>query len=119
MKQIHINRKANRKIRHKRTTRRFKIDGQFSVYRLVVSKTNKHLFAQIIDDEKGNTLVSSSTVQFKKAGNITNAKLIGEDIAKKAIAKNILKVKFDRAGSKYHGQIKAVADAARENGLKF
>jgi large subunit ribosomal protein L18 len=118
MKQKHINRKANKKLRHKRITNRFKKDG-LNVYRLVVSKTNNHLFAQIIDDEKGNTLVSSSTLMLKKVGNITNAKLVGEDIAKKAVAKNITKVRFDRGGSKYHGQIKAVADAARESGLKF
>lgn len=115
---MHINRKANRKLRHKRITNRFKKTG-LDTYRFVVSKTNNHLFAQIIDDEKFNTIVSSSTVALKKTANVANAKLVGEDIAKKAIAKNISKVRFDRGGSKYHGQIKAVADAAREHGLKF
>jgi large subunit ribosomal protein L18 len=118
MKQNNINRKLNKKMRHKRITNRFKKDGQ-NIYRLVVSKTNNHLIAQIIDDEQGKTLVSSSTLTLKKTGNVENAKLVGDDIAKKAVEKNITKVRFDRGGSKYHGQIKAVADAARSGGLEF
>ncbi|MDR0675391.1 MAG: 50S ribosomal protein L18 [Mycoplasmataceae bacterium] len=118
MKQININRQAKRKLRHKRITNRLhKFDNQKP--RLVISKSNNHLIAQIVDDHAGKTLVASSTKQLKQVATVATAKLVGEDIAKKALAKKIQTVVFDRGGNLYHGQIKALADAARHSGLKF
>ncbi|MDR2369726.1 MAG: 50S ribosomal protein L18 [Mycoplasmataceae bacterium] len=118
MKQLNINRKAKRQLRHKRITNRLhKFDNQKP--RLVVAKSNNHLIAQIIDDSVGKTLVASSTKQLKQLATVATAKLVGADIAKKAIAKKIVAVVFDRGGNPYHGQVKALADAARSGGLKF
>ncbi|MDE7433629.1 MAG: 50S ribosomal protein L18 [Mycoplasmoidaceae bacterium] len=119
MKQQNIDRKQKRVIRHKRITNHLKTISNDKP-RLVVSRSNANIVAQIIDDKTGKTLVSSSTLQLKlKGNNIKNATAIGEDIAKKAIAAKIEVVVFDRGGNKYHGKIKALADAARANGLKF
>ncbi|MDR1991798.1 MAG: 50S ribosomal protein L18 [Mycoplasmataceae bacterium] len=118
MKQQNINRKSKKQLRHKRITNYLKkIDSQ--KLRLVISKSNKHLIAQIVDDRAGKVLVTSSTKQLKKVATIDTAKLVGEDIAKKALAKKITEVTFDRGGSVYHGQIKALAESARSGGLKF
>jgi large subunit ribosomal protein L18 len=111
-------RKQSQILRHKRL--RKKVEGTPERLRLCVTKTNKHIFAQIIDDTSFKTLVSSSTVQLKKDNNnIESSSLVGADIAKKALEKKITKVVFDTGGSKYHGKIKAVADAARKEGLDF
>jgi large subunit ribosomal protein L18 len=118
MKQLNINRQAKRDLRHKRITNYLKKIDNLKP-RLVISKSNNHLIAQIVDDSVGKTLVSSSTKQLKKQANLATAKLIGEDIAKKALNKNITTVVFDRGGNVYHGQIKILADTARANGLKF
>ncbi|MDR0545538.1 MAG: 50S ribosomal protein L18 [Mycoplasmataceae bacterium] len=117
-KKTSINRKQRTQLRHKRITNRLKQTAN-SKLRLVVSKSNKHLIAQIIDDTKGHTIICCSSKQMKKHANIAIAKQIGVDIAKKAIEKNIKEVAFDRGGNKYHGQIKALADAVREQGIKF
>ncbi|EGZ31611.1 50S ribosomal protein L18 [Malacoplasma iowae] len=119
MKDINVNRKLNRELRHKKVLRKFhKIDN--GLPRLIVTKTNAHIFAQLIDDNKHITIASSSSLQLKlKNGNIENSKKVGEDIAKKAIAKKVKKIHFDCGGSKYHGRISALADAARNAGLKF
>lgn len=77
-------------------------------------RSNKYIYTQVIDDVKGVTLVSSSGVKSMAA-----AALVGEELAKKAIKKNISKVVFDRGGYKYHGLVKAVAEGARKGGLKF
>ena len=115
MKQQNFNRKAQRALRHKRTTNYLKANSNKKP-RLVVTKTNTN----IIDDQTGKTLFSSSISQLKLKGcNIKNATLVGEDIAKKAVANNTTIVVFDRGGNKYHGKVKAVAEAARANGLKF
>ena len=108
-----------RKRRHQRV--RNKISGTTSVPRLNVFRSNSQIFAQIIDDENGTTLVSSSSVELKikNGGNIEGATLVGKDIAEKAKNKNIEKVVFDRGGYLYHGRVKALAEAARENGLEF
>ena len=108
-----------RKIRHTRV--RNKIAGTSEVPRLNVFRSNNNIFAQIIDDEKQTTLVSSSSVELKinNGGNVEGAKLVGADIAKKAKKAKITKVVFDRGGSLYHGRVKALAEAARENGLEF
>lgn len=94
--------------------------------RLSVFKSCKHIYAQIIDDEKSITLVSFSTNNKealkelnKKSNNIKAAELVGASLAKRAIEKNITEVVFDRGGYIFHGKIKAIATAARENGLKF
>lgn len=86
--------------------------------RLCVYKSNAHVFAQIIDDEKGHTLASASTLSFGKR-NKESAAVVGEKIADAALAKNIKSVVFDRGSSKYHGVIQALADKARERGLEF
>lgn len=119
MKSDKINRKDKRIQRHKKVLRKYKkIDN--GLFRLRVTKTNTHIFAQILDDSKNIVLTSSSSLQLKlKNGNIENSKKVGEDIAKKALKLEILKINFDCGGSKYHGRISALADAAREKGLKF
>jgi large subunit ribosomal protein L18 len=108
-----------RKIRHARV--RNKINGTSDCPRLNVFRSNNNIFAQIIDDEKQTTLVSSSSVELKlnNGGNIEGAKLVGADIAKKAKKAKITKVVFDRGGYLYHGRVQALAEAARENGLEF
>jgi len=91
--------------------------------RLCVSKSNKNIAAQIIDDVAGITLVSASTrdkaltAEIPYGGNSAAAEIVGEAVAKKALAAGIKQVKFDRHGSKYHGRVKALADAARKAGL--
>ena len=108
-----------RKIRHTRV--RNKIAGTSEVPRLNVFRSNKNIVAQIIDDEKQTTLVSSSSVELKinNGCNVEGAKLVCADIAKKAKKAKITKVVFDRGGCLYHGRVKALAEAARENGLEF
>ncbi len=105
--------------RHARV--RAKISGTAEAPRLCVYRSNKNIEAQIIDDVKGATLVASSSMALKleNGSNIDAAKLVGEDIAKKALAKKIKKVVFDRSGYIYHGRVKALAEAAREAGLEF
>ena len=93
--------------------------------RLAVFRSNNHMYAQIIDDTVGNTLVSASTLQkdvkaeLEKTNNVEAAAKLGEVIAKKALDKGITTVVFDRGGFVYQGKIKALADAAREAGLEF
>lgn len=109
-------------LRKKRKIRiRKKVFGTPERPRLVVYKSNRYIYAQIIDDEKGHTLVSYSSLTMKgdKKLNKETAKEVGVQIAKLAIEKNITKVVFDRNGYLYHGRVKALADGAREGGLKF
>ena len=110
---------SERIMRHKRV--RKNISGTSEMPRLNVFRSNTQIYAQIINDETGTTLASSSSVQLKikNGGNIEGAKLVGADIAKKAKEANISKVVFDRGGYQYHGRVEALADAARENGLEF
>ncbi len=100
---------------------RAKVSGTSETPRLCVFRSNKNIEVQAIDDTKGVTLVSSSSEQLKleNGGNIEGAKLVGADIAKKCLAKGIENVVFDRGGYIYHGRVKALAEAAREGGLKF
>ncbi len=114
-----VSKNVARMRRHKRV--RNKISGTSTTPRLCVYRSNKHIHAQIIDDTKGVTLVSSSslTLKLKNGSNIEAGKLVGEDIAKKALEKNISKVVFDRSGYIYHGRVKALAEGAREAGLVF
>ena len=110
---------SQRIMRHKRV--RKNISGTSEMPRLNVFRSNTQIYAQIINDETGTTLASSSSVQLKikNGGNIEGAKLVGADIAKKAKEANISQVVFDRGGYQYHGRVEALADAARENGLEF
>ena len=115
-----INRKATRKIRHDRVRR--KISGTAECPRLCVFRSNTNVYAQIIDDVAGKTLVSASTLDKDvktKHANKEAAKEVGTLIAKKAAEKNIKTVVFDRGGYIYHGVIKELAEAAREGGLEF
>jgi large subunit ribosomal protein L18 len=93
--------------------------------RLTVFRSSKHIYAQVIDDHAGRTLVAASTLvdevkgDLKHGANVAAAKRVGKAIAEKAKAAGVTQVSFDRAGNRYHGRIKALADAAREGGLKF
>ncbi|UKS53892.1 50S ribosomal protein L18 [Mycoplasma feriruminatoris] len=108
-----------RKRRHFRV--RQKVVGTAERPRLNVFKSNTNFYAQIIDDTKGVTLVSASTLKMdlQSKSNTLAAEKVAEEIAKKALAANINQVVFDRNGYLYHGKIKAFAEKARENGLKF
>ncbi len=116
-----VSRNEMRVERHKRI--RKDISGTSERPRLNVFRSNANITAQIIDDEKGLTLVSASTrekeLNIKNGGNVEAAKLIGAEIAKRAKKAKIEKVVFDRGGYLYHGRVKALADAARESGLEF
>ena len=115
-----IDRKATRQRRHLRVRR--KISGTPECPRLCVYRSNTNVYAQIIDDVAGNTLVSCSTLDKEiktKHANKEAAKEVGAMIAKKALEKNIDTVVFDRGGYIYHGVVKELAEAAREGGLKF
>lgn len=105
--------------RHKRVRR--VVSGTPDCPRLNVFRSNKQIYAQIIDDTTGKTLAASSSVVLKleNGGNVEAAKKVGADIAEKCKALNIESVRFDRGGYVYHGRVQALADAAREAGLKF
>jgi len=109
--------------RKKRKMRiRKKINGTPERPRLVVFRSSKHIYAQIIDDLAGATLASASTLSLEGDNirlTVENAKLVGKKVAEEAIKKSITSVVFDRNGFVYHGRIKAVADGAREGGLNF
>ena len=111
-----------RRRRHYRV--RKKVVGTAARPRLVVSRSSRHLVAQVIDDAIGQTLVSASTMEAdlrkdSSSDKSAKARVVGELVAKRAKEKGISTVVFDRGGSKYHGRIAALADAARENGLDF
>lgn len=98
-----------------------KINGTAECPRLSVFRSNAHIHAQLIDDVARNTLVACSSVNLKleNGGNIEAAKKVGAELARLAVAKGIERVVFDRSGYLYHGRVEALANAARENGLKF
>ena len=121
-----MNRLKLKKKRHQRRRLSIKkrIKSSLDRQRLCISRSNKNFFAQIIDDSKGNTTISASTLEkdfpeMKNRGNIVAAKALGKILAERAVQKGIKNVVFDRCGYLYHGKIKAFADAARENGLEF
>lgn len=116
---IKESRNVVRQRRHARV--RAKISGTADCPRLSVYRSNANISAQLIDDEKGVTLVASSSVALKlaKGGNVEASQKVGTDIAEKAVAKGIKKVVFDRSGYLYHGRIEALANAARKAGLEF
>ena len=117
-----INKVSKNVIRERKHARvRAKVSGTASCPRLCVFRSNKHIEAQIIDDVKRTTLCASSSVALKleNGSNIEAAKKVGADLAEKAKALKIKSVVFDRGGYIYHGRVAALADAAREGGLKF
>ncbi len=123
---VKIRRKTDEKkrIRYKHKTRiRARLEGTTERPRLVVFRSNSHMYLQLVDDQKGHTLASASTLDEELSGkvrsNLEGAKAVGGLMAKRALAKQISKVVFDRSGYLYHGRVKAIADAAREGGLKF
>lgn len=116
-------RAAIREDKHRRIRNR--VSGTASRPRLAVYRSNKNMYAQIIDDESKTTLVSANTLQkdvkegLEKTDDVEAAKAVGTAIAKRALEKGIKEVVFDRAGYIYHGKVQALADAAREAGLDF
>lgn len=118
-----MNKKTATRIRRAKRTR-FQI-RKLGAHRLAVHRTMQHIYAQIIAPDAANTLVSASTVEkeiaqgLKSTSNVEAAKKVGAALAQRAKDKGITKVAFDRSGFKYHGRVKALADAAREAGLEF
>lgn len=113
------------KVQKRHKTIRVKLSGTSECPRLAVYRSTKHIYAQLIDDVKGVTIVSASSVdkdlktKLTHGGNIESAKVVGAAIAKKALKKGVKDVIFDRGGVLYHGRLAALADAAREAGLNF
>ena len=121
-----VNKKSRQEVRVKKHMRiRNRFSGTPERPRLAVFRSNNHMYAQIIDDTVGNTLVAASTVErdvkaeLEKTNNVDAAAYLGTVIAKRAIEKGIEEVVFDRGGFIYHGKVAALAEAAREAGLKF
>ncbi len=96
-----------------------KIFGDAGRPRLSVFRSTNHIYAQLIDDDRGVTLLSASSLGMKKGGNVVAAKEIGKNLTEKALAKGIKKVVFDRGSFHFHGRVQALASAAREGGLLF
>ena len=117
-----MDKKTSRLRRAKRTRAKIK---ELSVARLSVHRTPRHIYAQVIAGDTQQVLAAASTVgkdlrgDLKYSGNVAAAEAVGKSIAEKAKAAGVTVVAFDRSGFKYHGRVKALADAARENGLKF
>nr|WP_330391227.1 50S ribosomal protein L18 [Lachnoclostridium phocaeense] len=121
-----VSKKSRTEVRVKKHRKlRNRLSGTPECPRLAVFRSNNHMYAQIIDDVAGNTLVAASTLQkdvkanLEKTNNVEAAAALGKVIAEKALEKGIKEVVFDRGGFVYHGKIQALADAAREAGLEF
>jgi large subunit ribosomal protein L18 len=118
----HIDKKSSRLRRASQTRARIQ---ELRAARLTVHRTPQHIYAQVIDSAAGTVLAAASTVQkgvaegLKGTGNIAAASAVGKAIAERALAKGVKKVAFDRSGFRYHGRVKALADAARAGGLEF
>jgi large subunit ribosomal protein L18 len=119
------NKDKAKRLERRKFSSRASLVGTTERPRLSVFRSDKHIYAQLIDDAAGRTLASVASTaadvrgELKNGGNIAAAKKVGKAIADRAKAAGITKVAFDRGGRKYHGRIKALADAAREGGLKF
>ncbi len=117
--------KVLRERRHWRSRERHNLSGTADRPRLNVFRSSRHIFAQIIDDKKGHTLVAASTLdatiraQAAKLNKTQEAKEVGKLLAQRALAKGLKRVVFDRGGYQYHGRVKSLADASREGGLEF
>lgn len=119
---VYKTKKLQKQRRHNRL--RKKVIGSAERPRLSVSFSEKHMYVQLIDDDKGCTIAATSTLDpiFKESGakaNVNGAEIIGKIVAEKAKEAGVSVVVFDRGGYRYHGRVKAIAEAARENGLKF
>ena len=121
-----VSKKSKAALREKKHMRlRNRLSGTAERPRLAVFRSNNHMYAQIIDDTVGNTLVAASTLEkeikaeLKKTNDVDAAAYVGKIVAKRAMDKGITEVVFDRGGFLYHGKIKALAEAAREAGLEF
>ena len=121
-----VSKESRQEIRVKKHMRiRNRFSGTASRPRLAVFRSNNHMYAQVIDDAAGKTIVSASTLEkdvkakLEKTNNVEAAKVLGEIIAKRALDKGIENVVFDRGGYIYHGKVAALAEAAREAGLQF
>jgi large subunit ribosomal protein L18 len=118
-----LSRDQHRQRVHQRV--RMRVEGTAERPRLAIYRSLDHIYAQVIDDRSGRTLVSASSIDgeskknLKGGGNVAAAKVIGKLVAERAKAAGLSKVVFDRGGYKYHGRVKALADAAREAGLQF
>jgi len=118
-----LSRNAHRVRVHRRI--RTRVQGTTERPRLFVHRSLGHIYASVIDDHSGRTLVSASSLdkktraQIKGGGNVAAAKVVGKEVAERALAAKIHQVVFDRGGYKYHGRVEALANAAREAGLKF
>lgn len=114
-----------RQRRHWRARERHNLKGTAERPRLNVFRSAKHIFAQVIDDNKGHTMVAASTLdkeirlQAQELNKVEEAKRVGKLVAERALAAGVKKVVFDRGGFMYHGRVKALADASREAGLEF
>lgn len=113
----------NKRIRRSKKTRA--TIAELGVIRLSIHRSSSHIYAQLIDDKNNKTIASASTLEpdvkkvIKTGGNVEAASIIGKRIAEKGMKFGISNIAFDRSGYKYHGRVKALADAAREEGLKF
>ena len=114
------------RLKHRKWSLRSRLSGSAERPRLSVFRSDKHIYAQVIDDYTGKTLAAAASTsaeirgaELKNGGNIAAAKKVGKEIANRAKAAGITAVCFDRGGRRYHGRVKALADAAREGGLKF
>lgn len=119
-----ITKPSRNEVRKKRHTRvRKHVTGTVERPRLNIFRSNKHIYAQLIDDENNVTVASASTkdkeLDITNGGNVESAKQVGEALAKRAVDKGFKSVVFDRGGYQYHGRVEALADAAREAGLEF
>ncbi len=118
-----LSRNAHRQRVHLRV--RTRVVGTSERPRLCVHRSLGHIYAQVIDDRSGRTLAAASSVdkktraQLKGGGNVASAKVVGKEVAERARAAGVEQVVFDRGGYKYHGRVRALAEAAREAGLKF
>lgn len=118
------NKRLSSRLKRKERVRK-KVAGTSERPRLCVFRSASHIYAQVVNDQNGKTLVEASTVspdlkgEIRHGGNVASAQKVGELVAKKALAKDIKKVVFDRGGYLYHGRVKALADAARSAGLEF
>ena len=111
--------KVNKRLKNKARIRK-KVDGNAERPRLSVFRSGRHIYAQVVDDNTGKTLAAFSTLEGNLTSkNVETAKKVGQEVAKRALAKNIKSVVFDRSGYVFHGRVKAVADGARETGLSF
>lgn len=112
--------KQKKRLKNKARIRK-KVFGTAERPRMAVYRSGKHTYAQLIDDSVGKTLVSASTLKVESGSgkNVNAARLVGAELAKKALEKEIKNVVFDRSGYVYHGRVKALAESARESGLSF